>query len=264
LYNIELFEELTVFDDITYYDEPHKYYFKGSDKPLTSGTQLIAKYKKPFEREIIAKKVSAKTGQPVDEIYLEWESSGIKGTCVHEYAENLIANKIFPYPKEQVIADLGVNMGNIVEDKFIRTMPIVDRFCEDTKGKLINIRSELVMGDRDYWIGGMADQLYYNKKSGELEIWDWKTNKKIDTYNKYGTMLNGLEHLDTSKLTEYSLQLSLYKHIIEKNTNLKLGKSYICWFNENNPTYKVFECHDLSAEVDIMIKRHLEESNDVL
>lgn len=262
MYDITLFEELSKFDDVTYYDEPHKYYFSGSDQPLTSGTQLISRYS-PFDREGIATKQSQKTGRAVEDILLEWDSSGVKGTCVHEYTENILANKIFPYPEHTVNSQLGDVVGNQVKGKFYRTIPLVDKFRSDIAGKLINIRSELVMGDRDYWVGGMIDQVFFNKKSGMLELWDWKTNKKIDTYSKYN-LSNELSHLDKSKLTIYSLQLSLYKHILEKNTNLKLGDSYICWFNENNDNYHVYKCHDLQNEVKIMLDVHMKERNELL
>ena len=46
-------------------------------------------------------------------------------------------------------------------------------------GKLIPVRAEVVVGDEDWGVTGMIDQLFYNEKSQKLEIWDWKTNKDI-------------------------------------------------------------------------------------
>ena len=129
-------------------------------------------------------------------------------------------------------------LGDRVTNAFNTITPIVDKFCRDIRGKLIPIKSEVVMGDRELWIGGMADQIFYNTKSGMLEIWDWKTNKKIDTYSNF-KLEGSLSYLDSSKLTVYSLQLSLYKFMLEKNTNLKFGDNYICWFNEKNTSYVV-------------------------
>ena len=87
---------------------------------------------------------------------------------------------------------------------------------------LVPVKMELVVGDEDYGLGGMVDCLFYNKKSGMLEVWDYKTNKAINTKNNYGQRFNEpISHLDVCEINTYSLQLSLYKHIIEKNTNLK-------------------------------------------
>ena len=108
------------------------------------------------------------------------------------------------------------------------------------------------MNDSDFDICGMIDQLFYNKKSGMLELWDWKTNEKIDTESKY-KLLSPISHISQAKLDVYSLQLSLYKLIVQKNTNLKLGDSYLVWFNESNDSYKIYKCHDYQNEVKLMI-----------
>ena len=50
-------------------------------------------------------------------------------------------------------------------------------------------------------------------------------------------------------MNTYSLQLSFYRLILERNTDLKLGESYIVWFNENNNEYKVMTCYDFRDEI---------------
>jgi ATP-dependent exoDNAse (exonuclease V) beta subunit len=90
-----------------------------------------------------------------------------------------------------------------------------------------------------------------------LEIWDYKTNKEIKMSNSYGNKyLKPISHLDECEMNTYSLQLGLYKHIIEKNTNLKIGDSYLIWINENSDNYKVYKCKDLQAELKLMIEHY--------
>jgi 6-phosphogluconolactonase (cycloisomerase 2 family) len=62
-------------------------------------------------------------------------------------------------------------------------------------------------------------------------------------------------------MNTYSLQLGLYKHIIEKNTNLKIGDSYLIWINENSDNYKVYKCKDLQAELKLMIEHYENTKN---
>ena len=50
--------------------------------------------------------------------------------------------------------------------------------------------------------------------------------------------------LEDSDLEIYSLQLAMYKLIIEKNTGIKLGKSYVVWFSHNNDNYEIIETKD--------------------
>ena len=107
----------------------------------------------------------------------------------------------------------------------------------------------MVVGDKELGICGMVDQLFFNEKSGKLEIWDWKTNKAIKKDNKWQQFKKPLNHLDVCELNTYSLQLSFYKLIVERNTELELGDSYIVWFNEKNDTYKIMKCYDFRDEI---------------
>ena len=62
-------------------------------------------------------------------------------------------------------------------------------------------------------------------------------------------MLGPVSHLDECEFSTYSLQLSLYKYIIEYETKLKIEDCFIVWFNENNNKYKLIKCADYSKEI---------------
>lgn len=251
-----VFEELSKFSHIVYYDEPHIYEMNG--KFATSVTKLIGKFEKPFDSEYWSKRKAAEEGVTPEEIKARWKlKSSIsceKGTAVHSYVENYLSNKVFPYPLNHIRNVF--NGEDPVKEKYDKIIPLVQKFRKDISGKMIPVRSELVVGDIDYNLCGMIDQVFYNKKSGMLELWDWKTNEEIDTDSKY-KLLDPISHISNAKLDVYSLQLSLYKHIIEKNTALKFGDSYLTWFNESNDNYQIFKCRDYSKEVCDMIQYFL-------
>ena len=159
-----------------------------------------------------------------------------KGSAFHAFAENYLFNKVFPFPEEEMTEVLG-STENMLECRAAvkKIIELFKKFYDDSYDKLIPVRAEVVVGDKELGLCGMIDQLFWNEKSGKLEIWDWKTNKKIDNKNKMATILKTLlVTLDVCELNTYSLQLSTYKYIVEKNTNLKLGDSYIVWINEKN------------------------------
>jgi hypothetical protein len=54
----------------------------------------------------------------------------------------------------------------------------------------------------------------------------------------------------------YSLQLNLYKYIIEKNTNIKIGRLYLVWLFEENESYQVIECKDYQSTIELMFKNY--------
>ena len=72
-------------------------------------------------------------------------------------------------------------------------------------------------------------------------------------------LLNELFVLEDCDLELYSLQLGLYKYIIEKNVPIKLGKSYIVWYSHNNDNYKIIEAKDMSYFIDIIAKNRINE-----
>lgn len=248
---LEIFEELNKFSNVVFHEEGHVYYIDG--KEAISSTTLIGKYEKPFDSVYWSERKAPELDMSPEEVRDMWElggaKAGLKGTKVHSYVENLIANKVLPFEEQGGV--LMEDCGDVI-DAYDKIVPMVHKFRDDIRDKLLPIRSEIVIGDSELLIAGMIDQLFYNTKSGKLELWDWKTNKKIDTHNNY-KLLKPLNKLTTAKLDLYSLQLSLYKYIIHKNTNLELGDSYLCWFNEKNPKYKVFKCHDYTKEVETMI-----------
>ncbi len=254
---IELY---TTFNGVKYYDKPHKYYV--DDTELISVTTLIHEYQEVFDEEYWSdyKSIEYKIDQSL--VKRGWNFINKKGTLngsiVHDYAENLFQNKIFEYPKELILNEFGFDP---IWDEFLITKEHVDKFYSDSFDKLIPIRTEFVVYDKESLIGGMLDMLFYNKKYDELQIFDWKTNKSFSLSNSDRYLKNELQTIEDCDLNIYSLQLGIYKYIIEKNVGIKLGDSYIVWFSHNNPTYKIIKVKDLSYFVELIIKNRINAIN---
>jgi len=250
---MNIVKELSVFNKITFYEDKHKYYI--DKKELTSATRFIGKHKPAFDSDYWSQKKADERGISQKEILAEWDYkrdfSCEKGTELHLYAENKLNNKIVPFNHDRVNTLLGE--GNKVYDAFNRLTVLFDQFYKVSFGRLIPVRSELVVGDADLGICGMVDQIFYNEKTGKLNMYDWKTNKEIKESNRWQKFSDPIGHLDVCEMNTYSLQLSLYKYIIEKNTNLEIDECYIVWFFEDNPTFKLYKCHDFTNEIKKML-----------
>jgi hypothetical protein len=249
-------ELFTAFNDITFYDEPHKYFLSG--KELISVTTLIGKYHEPFDEDYWSGYKATEYNLTPEEVLRAWKfinrKGTIKGSAIHDYAENLFQNKKFEYPKQLIYNEFGFDP---IHDAYQKTKKHVDKFYSDVQGRLIPIRTEHVIFDRESLIGGMYDILFYNVKAKEFQIWDNKTNKELTLRMESRHLINDLYMLEDSDLELYSLQLGLFKYIIEKNTSIKLGKSYIIWFSHNNPTYQIIEAKNRSYYVDIIVKNRI-------
>jgi len=247
----------TTFNEVIYHDEPHKYYI--NDKQLISVTTIIHKYQEEFNEDYWSRVKAEEYGLSQKEVIRAWrfinKKGTMKGSAIHDYAENLFLNKVFPYPKELIYNEFGFDP---VLEEYNITKNHVNKFHSDVQGKLIPIRTEMIVYDKESLIGGMVDMLFYNVKAGEFQIWDHKTNKKL-TMNSERRMKDELYMLEESDFNIYSLQLGIYKYIIEKNTKIKLGKSYIIWYSHNNDNYKIIEMKDLTYFINIIINKRINE-----
>ena len=246
---LDFISDLDAFRDISFNEDDHSYKYR--DKVCTSVTTLIKKYETPFDSNAQAEKYATKHGLNKALVLLEWEQKKIiaanKGTELHKYAELKFSSKHYNFDEEHLPK---------------KTAEIIDMFFEDSKGWLIPVKMEWIVGDYELGVCGCMDKLFYNLREEELQVWDYKTSKQISTYNPFKTtMINGLEHLYQTDYNKFSLQTGVYKKIVHRNTKLKLGSSYICWVNEKNDTYKVFKMAELQDEVDYMLSRqkHLNE-----
>ena len=218
---------------------------------------MLNQYIKPFDTLYWANIKSKQLNISPDELICQWkykaDVSKLKGTIVHSYIESLLNDKNFEYPSEQINLLFG---NDPVLSPFDNIKNIINQFVIDIKDKMIPIASEFIIGDEEYGVCGTIDQIFFNKKSNQLEIWDWKTNKEIKIESKY-FHIDSLSHIPDTELDHYSLQLALYKEIITKNTGIEFGNSYICWFNENQDTYKIFKTKQYLKEVRLILDKYM-------
>jgi ATP-dependent exoDNAse (exonuclease V) beta subunit len=245
-------ELFTSFSDVQYFDEPHKYYVGNNE--LLSVTTLLHQYVEPFDEEYWAETKGYQFGLTSNQIKRAWRfinrKGTFKGSIIHDYAENIFQNKIFKYPEEKIISEFGFDP---IWKEYLTTKAHVDKFHSDVQGKLIPLKTEYVIYDKKSLISGMIDMLFYNVKTGEIQLWDYKTNKEF-SFETNRRLLGILCYLTDSDIDIYSLQLELYKQIIERNTSIKLGQSYLLWFSHNNPTYNVIKTKDVSFYVNELFK----------
>lgn len=251
-------ELFTVFNDIVFHDEPHKYFLDGRE--LISVTTLIHQYQEEFNEDYWSNYKADQFHITQNEILTAWRfinrKGVVKGSAIHDYAEKLFQNKSYEYPKDLILKEFGFDP---VWNEYQITKKHVDRFYKDVHDRLIPVRTELVIYDKESMIAGMLDILFYNIKMKEFQIWDWKTNKDFTFEMKSRHLLKDLFTLEDCDLETYSLQLELYKRIIERNTPVKLGKSYIVWFSHNNENYQVIEVRDRGYFIDRIMENRIAE-----
>lgn len=260
---LELF---TKFNRIKFHDDIHKYYL--GDKNLISVTTILHKYQEEFDAFYWSDRKKEELNMTQDEVLAYWKAlnlkSQIKGSAIHNYTELLFNNKIYKFDNEKVLAQLGEKNIEIlakkgektIEEEFYIVKQQVDKFYLDSYGKLIPIKTEFVVFDEEWELAGMMDILFWNVKKQCFQIWDWKTNKELNKSNKYKQKLKKiLSHLDDCEYELYSLQLTTYKRILERNTGISIEGCYIVWFNETNDNYQIIQCNDYSNEINMIMSK---------
>lgn len=117
-------------------------------------------------------------------------------------------------------------------------------------------RTEMLILHEQYRIVGSVDAIFKDLTTGKYVIIDWKRSKKVD--NKGGEQgYFPLEHLKGNNLTKYSIQLSLYRYILETVYNLPMAYSMlvVCHPNQNN--YCVIKTKYMKEEVELMLSSRL-------
>ena len=96
-------------------------------------------------------------------------------------------------------------------------------------------RTEWLIYDDDVKISGSIDMVYENP-DGTLSIYDWKrcmSIEKTSGWNKYG-IVDCINHLPDTNFWHYSLQLNIYKGILEKNYGVEISQLFLVKLHPDN------------------------------
>jgi len=227
-------DKLKIYDDIGFKFDPikHKYTYEGNH--FISVTQFISRFHKKFDSDFWSKKKAEERGVDQQEVLNEWQAlndrANFIGSSTHNWIENYF-NRIY----QELPSDIDV----------------IDRINKFNKiygthlHKLTPIKFEQRIFSKNWKIAGMIDSLFLYKD--KLVMVDYKTNKNFTIENSYGEkLLEPFQEYDKCHLTEYSIQLSLYKLIL-KEIELDVKVCYLLYIgpDEEAKIYKSFDFSDM-------------------
>ena len=257
----EYLKELNkAFGDFKFFEEDHHYEYKGQRVGM-SVTRLIEEYTNEFDSQAVAEKVAERDNKSVQEVLNEWEYKNKfaceKGSTCHEFAQSRWSGEVW----QEKHFDGSKEYEKAVE--IIQGQ--ANEFRIDYKDRLEHLADEYVIGSEEYDIASAIDHLFINKLTGGLVLVDYKTNSDIHKTEKYAKdMKVPLSHLKDFTLNHYFIQLSIYRYLVEKYTNLQIEEMFIVYFSENIDNYEIIEIPYLKDEViKILENRRVKNMNSV-
>jgi ATP-dependent exoDNAse (exonuclease V) beta subunit len=112
-------------------------------------------------------------------------------------------------------------------------------------------RTEWMVYHEDIKISGSIDMIYENP-DGTLQIYDWKRCQEISYENMTGesALTPCIKHLPNTNFWHYSLQLNVYKRILEEKYDKKITNLCLVCLHPNNRTYDIIDVPILDKEMD--------------
>lgn len=251
----EIIKELQYFKGIEFHEQEH-YYTLNDYKFNCSVTQLIETYTQEFDSETISQMVANKKGVSQQEVLDEWkkenEFSCIKGSYIHLKAQSLWMETDYEIDYDAI--DNNVDKERLKKEYDIMSKQAIS-FYNDYKDTYDMIQDEFIVWSKDFDIAGSIDGIMYNKLTQKCCILDFKSNKDLQFISKYHKKMKApLQNFDDVNGQHYYLQLSIYRYLIEKYTNIKVDELFIVYFNANADNYKVIKVPYLEKEAELMLE----------
>lgn len=251
---MQLYQELyNAFNDIHFEEDGHKYSDSFGTK-YTSVTTFINQFEPDKDWDMIAENASKKPGgkyygKSVEDIRNEWKYAGnfatTIGTAVHSVCEMEWQNKEF-YPDYTLLEKF-----NGMKEDFEWRKKKAKSLIATLRERYVPIKNEFIVYDRDWGIVGTIDFFAYNKVKDCYAILDWKTSKKFDHSNRFQKMKPPFDTEDDCNCNHYSMQLSLYKAILEKHCpSIKIGEMMLVQIPcKETAKSEIYLCKDYSAKL---------------
>jgi ATP-dependent exoDNAse (exonuclease V) beta subunit len=165
------------------------------------------------------------------------------GTAMH------LAIEQFLHGSEEMIT---AEMRETVEWKYF------EQFWNDHGADLEPYRMEWeVFAGPEHKLSGSIDAIFRRKSDGKFLIYDWKRSKEIKSDNPYGTGFAPIDHLPDTNYWHYTLQLNVYKWILETYYGLDVADMYLVIMHPDNKSYKRMRLNHMNDEVADMIQARL-------
>ena len=247
---LEILNEHPIDNKISFDEENHIYYFNGK-QIRHSCTQVVERYFDKFDPDLAISKMRNGPRWPRkeymnyngtemtdEEIKGKWDAIGLfarnKGTWMH-YNIELLLNNATPNRKMREMALFESFYNNVIIGEAIQPW-----------------RTEWRIVAPDLNIAGSIDFVGKNI-DGTYTIIDWKRSKDLANNmnsNFRRSAKKPISHLDDCDGSKYSIQLNMYRYILQRYYGLKVSGMLLASFHENSSEPFYAPVQPLDSEIE--------------
>jgi ATP-dependent exoDNAse (exonuclease V) beta subunit len=203
-----------------------------------SVSKIVECFKKPFDSVAMAEHCSKKYKDDETSKYFNMEPYEIiemwetakkhgqdSGKCLDEYIgfilnnQNDEANNLYTQEKDITRMNKMSVFKHLYENEFV-------------KNGFNFVCRELTLFDEQFKWKGRFDAIF--EKNDIIFLIDWKNNEKISTENTYDNLFGPLYKYQASDLNSYTIQLYLYKYVLEKYYGIDKVVPLLCRVGTND------------------------------
>jgi hypothetical protein len=250
----EYTKKLEFFQDPSFIFESDSHTYHYSGIKYDSVTTFLKRFKVPFDNDYWSKRKASELGVDVSIIKNEWElkasTANKLGTEVHKWIEEFWGGENQELPEDPEVLKRVNSFKNLYELRFKNLVPL---------------KPELKIFSKKWKLAGTIDQpfLMWDEKKQQVLflIGDWKTNKdfKHDAHPKgrYKKLLHPFSDLYENSHNEYSIQISLYRLIIQEELGLETHGGFLVHLGPEET--KIYPVKDLRERLKLYLEQNREE-----
>jgi len=220
----------------------HSYLNPYTKEVYISATQLLSKFKKPFDKEKASKRVAEREKISQEDVLQRWkkanDESKVYGQTIHKVIEL--------FHKDSKITEGYEELINEYKAFLIKNSLLID-----TQNNSLLVEEKLY--NHHFKLAGTADMIRVEPEGG-FSVFDLKTNKKFNLFSPYAEyMLKPLSHLTVSEYTTYGLQLSLYAFMYQSMTGMRVNQLGVMYYERESNRFNYYPVPYLKNDILIML-----------
>ena len=247
---------------IDFFEEEHYYEIDGVRAPR-SVTSMIHQFETPFDAEVVIKKMklgpnwetkrmeycTSDAEEMSDlEIKAKWarvaEIASKRGTHMHWMIEMFLNGAVMhgPFPTE-----------------FKMFLEFYETFI--SARDIIPVRTEMSVFHCGLICAGQIDLLARYSGTQDYVIIDWKRSKNIREFAYGRTLAAPFQHLPQANLATYTLQLNIYRYVLQTEYGLRVVALYLGVFHPDQAAPRLVDIPIWDNEMELLVQHEITVHN---